>query len=296
MRHAFLCAVILLVSSFVLSQLPTPERPRCVFFSNLDREETQQKINDYAAQGYRLAGLQFNQSRSFVVAMEDQSAASETRYEYKLLEGHWQHVLRDKFPMLLQVNELGAQGYRIVRGSLLFLHPMFWAGEINERALAMERLVGSQEHYEYRSTAPSMIGNAQKDLQAGLRDGYELLISYSFVGNRLLLFEKGSDTVTKVDSSAIEAQKSHSIMDTLFDVKTYNGSISSDGLAIRNMKPGHVQDDLAGELNGGMHILTIATCRPQRAEAVLAAMKKCRRASCSWWRTKAAKTTYCNGR
>jgi hypothetical protein len=266
MRHAFL-SVFLFVSSVLFCQTSAFDRPHYLFFSNLDRDATEQKINDYAGKGYRLVGFQCNVSKAFVVVLENQG---QPRYEYKLLAGYWQHMLRDKQPMIRQVSELSEQGYRIFRGSLLFFHPEYWAGQLNETGLVMERAIGGSDRYSYRASRTVLIGNAQKDLQAALHDGYEPLFTYSRPGERDMLFEKGPDTVTKIDPGAPQTQKSHRLLDSMFSPKLFNGSIAGEGFAIRNMRPKHVSANLASDISKGKHILSLSTGgNPDWVEAVV---------------------------
>jgi hypothetical protein len=258
MRRFVFYAALLLFPLVSVAQFP----PLYVFLSNVDRAATEEKINEHAGQGYRLAGLQvlgWREPLNIVVVMEALPESDNRRYEYKLLEGAWITGVHDKSPLGEQVIAAGVQGYRIVRGTLLLNLPDGYGTQWNDKALAMERIIGSSERIEYRHNRAAIMKHTLANVQAAVHDGFEPLLLFNH-GDRLLVSEKAPDTVALLDPGAPQKESAgEKFWGNTFTWTGLNRNHGVRAIDIVEVEPKHMEEDLAAWNREGKHIVTLAT-------------------------------------
>ncbi len=235
MRCRFLVALIFLTS--LLAAQSAPERPAYVFLSYINVGDAEQRINDYAADGFRLVGFQFSLSGALVIALQDIAPFGEARYEYRFVGGNFQRFVNDKHPLQQQLTALGSEGWHVVGSSLLNMEPDAWNSVTNDSAFAMERLRGDTTPVEYRLERAMLASNALKDVQRDRREGFSLLMLYAYPGQRISLLERSDDPEKPFVPATDGAQS----------------------VEIVNFTPKHMREKLDDAVKRGLHLLALSS-------------------------------------
>ena len=184
------------------SVAPAQELPRPAyrFFSVVNASELEQKLNEAAGAGYRLAAVQRNQSNAYVAAIADRGKSANTKLKYSVVTGQLVHVWRSKEPKLVDVlNAAGQEGCRFV--------PNSWLDAIGKDARGFDSTAivecgtTSSTTYEYFLSWPINPKNVQKDVTEYGRKGFRPVIALNHGGSRnLVLMERAS--LSEADSAA----------------------------------------------------------------------------------------------
>lgn len=142
-------------------------------------EETEQKLNQEAAAGYRVVDFSLTGSSSADLELEKLAVPPEL-YQYR-----WVRV-RMATHLQKDLNRATADGFHAS------LHTLAWLGPF--LSVLMEKPpTPSATQYQYLVTQPLRLSSAQKDTENHEREGYTLLDETDAAGFHILLFEKATE-------------------------------------------------------------------------------------------------------
>ena len=163
------------VSATVASSLPAQDK---VLISDKDCADSEHRINQKAAEGYRLAGLTITGAHSAEALMVRKDAIADA-FEYRLL------LLNAKLKknLVKDLNELAEEGYRVSPHTLVVMG--------NYPAVIVERSTPKfKVNYQYVLKEPLLVSSGQKDVQEMQKQGYTLIGESELYTFHILLFEK----------------------------------------------------------------------------------------------------------
>jgi hypothetical protein len=141
-----------------------------------DWSETEKKLDEEAASGYRVVAMSLTGSSTADLELE-KSATPLDVYQYR-----WVHV-RLATHLQKDVSKAAADGFHASAHTLAILGP--YVSVLMEKPPATSAL-----RYQYQVAEPLRISSAQKDTETREREGYTLLDETELGGIHILLFEK----------------------------------------------------------------------------------------------------------
>jgi hypothetical protein len=178
---AYLLAGVLFVLSSVLAikaqeGFPSPasqssDTPHYHLFSVVSLDSAIEKLNQYGAMGYRFLDQTVAEGGAYTVIMEKSSPGT---YQYLYASGT---LHKSKFEESLNAN--GARGFRYIQGSMGSAGPSV-GGLLSSSIFSypvcvglMERVVGADDSYEYKTFSPITLGSLAKDLSNAAGAGFQ---------------------------------------------------------------------------------------------------------------------------
>ena len=142
-------------------------------------EETEQKLNQEAAVGYRVVDFSLTGSSTAELELEKLAAPPEL-YQYRWIRVRMAtHLQKD-------INRATADGFQAS------LHTLAWLGPF--LTVLMEKPpIPSATQYQYLVAQPFRLSSAQKDIENHEREGYTLVDESDTAGLHTLLFEKATE-------------------------------------------------------------------------------------------------------
>jgi hypothetical protein len=162
-------------SNIVASSMPAQDK---VVIPDKDWTDSEHKINQKAAEGYRLAGLTVTGAHSVEALMVRKDALA-AAFEYRLL------LLNAKLKKNLanDLNELAKEGYRVSPHTMVVMGK--YPAVIVERSTPRFKV-----NYQYVMKEPLLVSSGQKDVQEMQKQGYTLIGETELLTFHILLFEK----------------------------------------------------------------------------------------------------------
>lgn len=160
-------------SATVVSSMPAQEK---VLISDKDWADSEHKINQKAAEGYRLAGLTITGTHTAEVLMVRKDVLADA-FEYRLLH------TRLSTNLVKDINKLAKEGYRVSPHTLVVMKT--YPTIIVERSTPKFK-----DNYQYILKEPLLVSSGQKDVEEVQKKGYTLIGETEHSTFHILLFEK----------------------------------------------------------------------------------------------------------
>ena len=164
-------------------------------FSVVRQADLEPTLNRYSAGGYRLVAIAAEPGGNVLAVMEQLPPQSPVR-EYRALFGGWAHLrgLHNEIPIVLQMNEAGAQGYRFFPASVVFESGA-------AAAVVMEKDLDPAARYAYRVFSPQFetAHRFEQDALQGEAEGFHVVFHGSAGRGPSTLMEKRTDSPVSVD-------------------------------------------------------------------------------------------------
>lgn len=143
-----------------------------------DWTESQRKLDEQAAAGYRVAGYSLTGTSTADLQLEKSAVPSEP-FRYRFVH------IRLATRLESSVNSLAAEGFQVVPQTLNALGPYL--------VVVMEKPPSvTRAPYQYKATEAISLSNAQKDIQKYQSQGYDVLDQIDFSTIHIVLFQKAA--------------------------------------------------------------------------------------------------------
>ncbi len=159
------------------NKLQVDDSENYLILSTKKIQTMENELDEAAARGFRV--LYGAPTQQFDMAIFLERAAAPKPYSYKILA-----TSRNK-TMEKEINDLAAQGYRILPRTAIFKQGLL----IAEFVMIMERDPNDPKTYEYKLVVARVENKLQKDMEAVMKDGFQPLTMIT-IGKNIIVMEK----------------------------------------------------------------------------------------------------------
>lgn len=179
-KYIFAFLLLTFLSSFVSAQnkVPIDDDQTYLVLSTKKISTMEKELDEVAAKGFRV--LYGAPTQQFDMALFlDRIGKDEEPFTYKILA-----TMRNK-TMEKELNELAAQGYRLLPRTIVFKQGLLTA----ELVMVMERAPKSNKAYEYKLVAAAKEIKLHKKIEEAITEGF-MPVTMITIGNHIIVTEK----------------------------------------------------------------------------------------------------------
>ncbi len=163
-RFLHLLPAVLMAPAIAAAGLQVEENKGFMLLSTSSTKTLQKELAESASQGFHIVATA-SKGGGQVVLMK-KTAASEQNYEYQVLGTTKVDTMHK------ELNETAAEGYCVLRGTMLSRKRVFGVPEI---VLFMERVPGSSRRCEYRVIGTGRTSTMEKEILEAVEEGFAVL-------------------------------------------------------------------------------------------------------------------------